>query len=455
LAGNRPLPDGRQGEGIVHPLARIAICLGLAFAAAAPAEAAKRVALVVGNNDYANLPADRQLRNAVADARIVRAALEGLGFEVMHGENLGRSALVDRLFDFTARLGTGDTAFFFFAGHGVALSGANYLLPSDIPAARATGRAEEGRLADQAVAEAQVIDRIAATGARVVIVVLDACRNNPLQTADRRSVGGSRGLARVEPVRGVFGIYSAGFGQEALDSLGAEDRHPNSVFTRVFVEKLRTPGLDLKAVATETRRAVADMAARIGHDQFPAYYDQILGGDVYLAGVPSAGGAAPPPAPIVPPVLPPPPDPCAAAETHWRSAETIATRAAFDDHLRLFPTCAFANLARARIAALSAPPPVVTPPAPPPAVVPAPSPAGTWFVIVGSWPHADRAKAVQRLSMVKGRGLPAHLIDSNKYPNLANGLYVVVIGPFSRDEAMSRLPAARAVVSDAYVKSGF
>lgn len=252
------------------------------------ASAEKRVALVVGNNAYPNLPANMQLRNAISDARAVRDALKGLGFDVFYGENLDRNALVNRTFDLASRLSPGDTAFFFFAGHGVSFSGANYLLPTDVPAPRGSGRAEEGRLADLALAETQVIERITASAARVAIVVLDACRDNPLQAADRRSIGYTRGLAQTAPPRGVFSIYSAGFGQAALDRLGPDDRHPNSVFTRVFVDKLKTPGIDLKVVATETRRAVAALAEKAGHEQFPAYYDQIVGGDVYLAGLPQA-----------------------------------------------------------------------------------------------------------------------------------------------------------------------
>jgi hypothetical protein len=339
--------------------AAVSIPIALAFGALttpAPASAQNRLALVVGNNDYANLGADKQLHNAISDARLMRGTLQGLGFEVLYGENLDRRSLIDRLFDFAARLGKDDIAFVFFAGHGVSFSGANYLLPSDIPAPRASGRAEEGRLAEQAIAEATVIERITAAGARVAIVVLDACRDNPLQGSGRRSVGATRGLAQSQPVRGVFSIYSAGFGQTALDRLGPDDRHPNSVFTRVFIEKLKMRGLDLRAVVTQTRGIVVEMTQRVGHDQFPAYYDQVIGGDVYLAGLPAAGGpavqATPQPIPV---------DPCAAATDHWRSVEAIGSKAAFEDHLARFSNCAFAGLARARMGALVSPVPETAP----------------------------------------------------------------------------------------------
>jgi hypothetical protein len=353
----------------VHAVAlagAIAFVLGGAlFAGLAHAE--QRIALVVGNNAYANLDSDKQLINAISDARLMRSTLQSLGFEVLYGENLDRRQLVDKLFDFTAKLNQGDVALFFFAGHGVSFSGANYLLPTDVPAPRATGRAEEGRIAEQAIAETTIIERLTTAGAKVAIVVLDACRDNPLQGADRRSIGGTRGLGQSQPARGVFSIYSAGFGQAALDRLGPDDRNPNSVFTRVFAEKLRTPGLDLKKIATETRSTVFEMARKIGHDQVPAYYDQVIDGEVYLAGAPPDGGVRPAPPPAPPAIVR---DPCAGALDHWRSAEAIASKAAYEDHLARFSSCPFAGLASARIAALSAPPPPPPPPAVPAVVYP-------------------------------------------------------------------------------------
>ncbi|MFL9825556.1 SUMF1/EgtB/PvdO family nonheme iron enzyme [Rhodoplanes sp. SY1] len=268
------------------------VTIGWTAAAAAPD---RRVALVVGNDAYVHLGPERQLRNAVADARLMRDTLAGLGFEVIFVANADRRTLVDRLSDLAARVGRDDTAFVYFAGHGVALAGANYLLPSDIPAPRAAGRGEEGRLAEHAIAEASVVERLVQAGARVSIVVLDACRDNPLQGSDRRAVGGARGLLPGASAQGLFSIYAAGFGQSALDRLGPDDPHPNSVFTRVFAETLKTPGLDLKAVATETRRRVVALTRAVGYDQFPAYYDQIVGGDVFLAGgeAPAAPAASP------------------------------------------------------------------------------------------------------------------------------------------------------------------
>jgi hypothetical protein len=178
--------------------------------------AGRRVALVIGNDKYPNPSVDAQLANAANDARAVRRTLEGLGFEVLYGENLDRRAFVDKLSDLRSRLNKDAIALFYFAGHGVAFSGANYLLPSDIAKPRPTVevRGEEARLAGQAVAEAQVIERITDSGARVAIAVLDACRDNPLRGSGARSLGGTRGLAQSPQAEGLFSIYSAGFGQQ-------------------------------------------------------------------------------------------------------------------------------------------------------------------------------------------------------------------------------------------------
>jgi uncharacterized caspase-like protein len=424
-----PLGSGIVGKGsmgeVMATMRRWAVALATCgFAAillaAAPAQAQKRVALVVGNDRYANLPADKQLRNAVADARAVKTTLEGLGFDVLFGENLDRRALIDKMFDLAARLGKDDTAFFFFAGHGVSLSGANYLLPSDIPAPRATGRSEEGRLADQAIAETQVIERITGSGARVAIVVLDACRDNPLQASDRRSVGATRGFAPSQQSRGVFSIYSAGFGQAALDRLGPDDRHPNSVFTRVFTEKLKTPGADLKTVATETRRAVAAMAEGVGHEQFPAYYDQILGGDVYLAGQ----GVEPRREPTLPA---PAPTPTSEAAQVWSVTRDTSSTAILEAFIRQFGDTAYGPLARARLeevrksqTAVVAPPASAPRAAPEPPASPAVGTAPAARTLEGSevwvsWNPNGEATARRVIERLKSRGV--RVLEDRKKAN--------------------------------------
>jgi uncharacterized caspase-like protein len=188
----------------------------LALACAlAPAHAEKRVALVIGNDRYANLPAHEQLQKAVADARAVGRALEQLGFEVISGENVSRQALVDRLDALTRRLSSGDTAFFFFSGHGVALSDGNYILPSDIPDVEAE---QETRLARAALAEHDIVSDLKRRGVRVAVVVLDACRTNPFARSGAKGIGGDKGLAPPPPVKGVFSLYAAHYDSSRMET---------------------------------------------------------------------------------------------------------------------------------------------------------------------------------------------------------------------------------------------
>ena len=153
-------------------------------------------------------------------------------------------------------------------------------------------------MADLAVAETRVVDRIHDAGARIAVVVLDACRDNPLAMSHGRSIGGERGLALPALTNGVLSIYSAGVGQKALDTLD-DDGDPNSVFTRVFVKELKVPGIGLRDMAFKTQSEVAKLASAKGYDQVPGVYSQIID-DFYLtAPLESTPPLAPQPTPAV------------------------------------------------------------------------------------------------------------------------------------------------------------
>ena len=258
------------------------IAVLLAWLCLAPsAFAENRLALVIGNDRYDLLSDREQLHNAVNDARAMKKALEGLKFQVDIGENLDRNQFIDKVSDFSARLRPGDIAFFFYAGHGVSFSGANYLLPRDVPSPRSNGRDEENRLADHAIAETRIVERIRPADTGVAVIVLDACRDNPLVPPGGRSLGQSRGLEPPPKARGVLTLYSAGAGEKASD-IGEGD----SLFTGVLVKQLGTPGLGLRELAFKTQSEVARLAAGYGVVQEPGVYSQIIGDDIYLAGPP-------------------------------------------------------------------------------------------------------------------------------------------------------------------------
>lgn len=254
----------------------VAIALAaLAWLGFASTALARDLALVVGNNAYSNVT---PLQTAVNDAEAVGDKLEKMGFIVRRAENVDRAAMSRAFAAFAASLRPGDRALFFFSGHGFEISGANYLLPIDIPAA---GAERLNLVRDSAISVESVIDDIRAREARVTILVLDACRDNPFVVPGKRTAAGQGGLAKIDAPEGVFVLMSAGAKQEALDKLTVGETEPNSVFTRTFLRELDKPGRTLVQIAKATQVGVRKLAASVGYDQTPAYYDQVVG-DIVL-----------------------------------------------------------------------------------------------------------------------------------------------------------------------------
>lgn len=240
----------------------------------APASAEKRVAITIGIDAYDNLSRDQQLRKAVNDSRAVGAALSSVGFEVISGENVPRVEFNRVWQRFLNRIEPGDTVSVFFAGHGIEIGGSNFLLARDVPRATA---GEDEFVKGETIALSRLLEDLRGRQPKVSVLILDACRNNPFQQAGGRSVGGSRGLARVEAPEGTFVMFSAGTGEAALDRLGDNDRESNSVYTRKLVPLLTQPGLSLPDMAQEVRRQVRELALTVRHRQTPAYYDEVVG----------------------------------------------------------------------------------------------------------------------------------------------------------------------------------
>lgn len=319
----------------------------------------RRVALVIGNQDYRSI---RKLENAVSDARAMAAQLRERGFQVFDGYDLDRRAMNRLIAEFEASLAARTIAVAYYAGHGVQVGAGNVLIPVD-----ATAQTER-ELTEDGIRLAELMERMAAANSAVAggfnLLIVDACRDNPFRTQGR-SVGVSRGLTATG-TSGVMVLYAAGTNQQALDRLGPDDRDPNGLFTRVLLRTIGTPGLPVREVISRVRTEVARQARGVGHDQTPAIYDEAIGDFVFTPVVAPPATAAAPPA--VPGATPPPATPMPAFDRDalaWQSIAGSRSAADFRAYLEAFPNGVFAPLARSRIAALSAPTPPAAPPAPP------------------------------------------------------------------------------------------
>jgi formylglycine-generating enzyme required for sulfatase activity len=232
----------------------------------------------VGVDHYAKLPAEAQLSGAVKDARLIAETLGTLDppFEVTLLADVGQRDATSALLDFTERARGAECALIYFAGHGVEYHGENFLLVNDteLGIASADVARMKRRLGTAALSLQVLVDELDATEAQVKVVILDACRDNPLQVEDesgtRSLVGGRRGLAQVTPPSGSLISYSADAGQQANDGL----------FTRVLAKHLRTPGLPLLEVFAATREEVVATSTKmategLGVRHEPAEYTKL------------------------------------------------------------------------------------------------------------------------------------------------------------------------------------
>jgi uncharacterized caspase-like protein len=257
--------------------------IALLALAVLPARAEKRLAFVAGNDSYQHITALKKARN---DAEALGKTLESLGFSVTRVLDQPRREFNRAFSAFLASVGKGDTAMFFYAGHGVEIDGKNYLLPTDIP--NGAGQ-DKSFVESEALAVDDLLSKLKAREALLNLVILDACRNDPFVNSAARSIGSGRGLARISAPQGTFVMYSADVGEAALDRLGDSDDHPNSVFTRTLLPLMTEPGRDLVDTAREVRRRVRDLALTVRHQQTPAYYDAVLGDFFFTQGAAETG----------------------------------------------------------------------------------------------------------------------------------------------------------------------
>ena len=302
------------------------------------AKADRRVAFVVGNGTYKNVS---PLPNPPIDAKSMAAVLRNVGFEVVEGTNLTRDKMTERLLEFGKKAQGADVAVFFYAGHGIAINGTNYLLPID-----ADIKSEMDVKLGAAINIDLTLDQTMGD-AKVKLVFLDACRDNPFaakikSNSATRSVSVQSGLAEMKSGEGTLIAFATGPGQTALD--GQEGT--NSPFTRALMANIATPGVEIQQAMTKVRAQVNEETNK---GQLPWGHTNLIG-SVYLnpAAAPAASAAAPATTGTL-----------AAASggsdvelEFWRSVKESNKPEELNAYLTNYPNGQFKPLALARIASL-------------------------------------------------------------------------------------------------------
>jgi Caspase domain/Domain of unknown function (DUF4189) len=265
----------------VWMLARLAILLSPLFAV--PASAEKRVALVIGNSAYQNVT---RLDNPRNDAALMAETLGGLGFTLIGGRaqlDLDKSAMDTAVQNFGRQVQGADVALFYYAGHGVQVSGANYLVPVSANPTR------EADVDFQMVDVNLVLRQMQGSGTRLNMVILDACRNNPFGARGLRASDG--GLAQMRAPEGTLISYATQPGNVAQD--GADGHSP---YTKALAATIKQSGLDIFQTFNQVGLAVK---RETGGSQQPWVSSSPIDGTFYFV-APSAS-ASPQAAIVVPP----------------------------------------------------------------------------------------------------------------------------------------------------------
>src|SRR5215475_1299076 len=291
----------------------------LMYSAAAVAE--KRVALVVGNGAYQHAA---PLPNPTRDAKVIAEMFQTAGFDTVLSRNdVGNLDFKRALRDFFAVTKGADIAVVFFAGHGIQIADQNYLIPVDAKLA------QDFDVTDEAISLDRIIEAIE-PAARLRLVVLDACRDNPFlvrmqrRGATRQIV--SRGLSKVEPIlNNTLIAYAAKAGSTAEDGAGE-----HSPFTMALIKHVAEPGLDIRLAFGRVRDEVL---RNTSNDQEPFVYGSLGGGSVSL----------------VPPVAMPKSAAAAEVRADYELVERINTRKAWELFIGQHKSGMYVDLARERL----------------------------------------------------------------------------------------------------------
>ena len=317
----------------------------------APAHAEKRVALVIGNGFYQYQPT---LTNPKHDAEDVAKALSDLNFDVVLGLDLTRAGMNEKLDEFSRKADGADIAFVYYSGHGMQFGGSNYLLPVD---------ASLDSAADVNPFRLVRIDTVMETLSAVNgprIVVLDACRDNPVEKELKRKLAALRGARGAEVTRGLRPIsensgsgllvaYATQANETALDGRGR-----NSPFTAAFIKNVGDPDTDIRQMFFR----VQDEVVRETDGKQRPEISVSLNGEYKLkiTITPVNPGEAVPSGSSAPTIVGP-----SEAERAWRFVRDTTSVAVLEDFIRRFPDTIYEKLAREKLEQLKASPSITAP----------------------------------------------------------------------------------------------
>ena len=303
------------------------------------AAAAARVALVIGNSKYFNAP---ELKNPRNDADALGAALGRLNFRVIKGIDTDRFTMQALVRAFSGELDGAKIAVFYYAGHGLQFNGKNYLIPVD-------AKLDTELDLDFEAMDVNFVLSQMERGNRINLVMLDACRNNPMSEKLARSMGTrsialGRGLARIESGVGTLITFSTQPGNVALDGNGAY-----SPFAKALLDNIEAPGLDIEVVM---RRVREEVIKETDGRQVPWSNSSLVGDRVVLNSEPTAK------VPVTAEPSPPETQQKQRAPdnqieiTFWNTVRNSRNPALLKAYLQQYPNGNFAVLAQAMLAAI-------------------------------------------------------------------------------------------------------
>ena len=218
------------------------VCTGLAeIQAQTTLQPQKKIALVIGNGHY-NFST---LANPENDAKAMQAALQSVGFTVMEYENLNQGQMKKAIDDFGAKLRSYEVGLFYYAGHGIQSKGYNYLIPVDAQLQ------SEQQVEYDCVQADRILALMDASGIKVNIIILDACRNNPFERSWTRSATG-KGLAFMNAPGGTLIAYATSPGSTASDGSGN-----NGLYTSAILESIKIPNITIIQMFQNVRSIVS------------------------------------------------------------------------------------------------------------------------------------------------------------------------------------------------------